>query len=408
MQEKSFPIFLQKQKIVRPLINLKFFSLFTTLFFVPTALFADRLVTILPQSQIPDFLDDGAQSDLKNAIRQSLQFYSILPKNESFPLGARHVSVAELAASLEHFLNFLEQEPSPKELARFVRNEFQVYRSRGAKNQQDSKPRVIFTAYHEYFLSAKLSPDREYRYPIYAKPKDLKEFRKKNGQRIVRRQRGNNLVPYYTRKEIDSDKVLQGKGLEIAWSRSPLDILFLQIQGSGWIFVPGSDEKYHIRYAADNGHPYQSVGRALIESGAIPKAEFSRQKMIEFLEGLSEQERQMVLNVNPRYIFFEIVSATHQTRGSLAVPLTAGRSIATDPKIFPKGALAFIQTELPVQDANGRWSTKPLTRFVLNQDEGGAIQGAGRVDFFMGGGEEASLTAQRMWYPGELYFLLKK
>lgn len=369
---------------------------------------AEKELFLLRPSEVPDFLDDGDWADLKHAIQQSLQYYRLLPKNESLPLGKGRVKVSDLAASLEKFLEFLEEEPSKEELARWVRREFQVVRSGGAKNQGRPKPTVLFTAYHEYFLSAKLSPDQEYRYPLYAKPPDLIEFRKKNGERIVRRKKGKKLVRYYTRKEIDSKKVLKGRGLEIAWAKSPLDILFLQIQGSGWILVPGSNEKYHIRYAADNGHPYRSVGRHLIESGAIPKEKFSREKMIEYLEGLPEKKRQQVLNHNPRYIFFEVVSATHPTRGSLRVPLTAGRSIATDHKIFPKGALAFIETELPVEGSDGNWRTKPLTRFVLNQDEGGAIQGPGRVDFFIGGGEDAAKTAQRMWSPGELYFLLKK
>ena len=91
------------------------------------------------------------------------------------------------------------------------------------------------------------------------------------------------------------------------------------------------------------------------------------------------------------------------------VSLTAGRSIASDPKFYPPGALAWIKTARPAFDKDGiSVGTAPLARFVLNQDEGGAIKGAGRIDFFAGGGRDAELTAQKLWAPGELYFLIRK
>lgn len=367
------------------------------------------LILVEPE-QAFNFTDDSDLNSLKKAVGHSLTYYRQLQPERSFSFGEEECQVEELTQTLEHFQKFLENNPTPTEVNSFIRNEFLIYRSNLPDHQSGT-----FSAYYEHTLKAQLTSTQEYRYPIYARPADLVDVDlgqfepKKRGEKIVGRIEGKTFVPYYTREEIDSKRVLQGKGLELAWARDPLDILFLQVQGSGWIEVPGSTKTYHIRYAADNGRSFRSIGTVLIESGAISKKKFNRKKMVRYLKKQSEKERQFILNQNPRYIFFEIISSTNLTRGSLLVPLTAGRSIATDHKLYPKGALAWIKTEKPLFNKRGKFiGTKPLTRFVLNQDEGGAIKGVGRVDFFVGGGAEAEQTAQKFWFPGELYFFLKK
>jgi membrane-bound lytic murein transglycosylase A len=361
--------------------------------------------------EAPKLLDDSNLQDLKKAIEHSLEYYSGLPSSSSFLFGKDIYFAEDLAGSLAELSDFLKRDSSAAGLDRFIRSRFRIYRSRGAA----VSGKVTFSAYHEHSMKAALKPTEEYRYPIYARPPDLVDVVMENfdpqrkGERIVGRAEGKALVPYYTREEIDSKKVLQGKGLEIAWAKDPLDILFLQIQGSGWIQAPESSETFHIRYAGDNGRPFRSVGSVLIETGAIPKEQFNRAALVQYMKSQTEEKRQSILNQNPRYIFFEIVSSTNSTRGSLLVSLTAGRSIASDPKFYPQGALAWISTEKPAFDAEGKFAgTKPLSRFVLNQDEGGAIKGCGRIDFFAGGGVQAERMAQKLWYPGELYFFVKK
>jgi membrane-bound lytic murein transglycosylase A len=131
--------------------------------------------------------------------------------------------------------------------------------------------------------------------------------------------------------------------------------------------------------------------------------------MVEYLNALPDEARQKALNVNPRYIFFELAPSTTPTRGSLMVPLTAERSIASDPQCYPPGALAWIRTQRPVVDEQGQVKgLKNLSRFVLSQDEGGAIKGPGRIDFFVGKGLRAEKTAESLWYPGELYFFVRR
>lgn len=361
---------------------------------------------------IPSFADDGDLESLKKSVASSLSFYEALPSTAVFHFGADVLPRDAFLSGLKIFHAFLQNNPGPSEIDAFVKKEFDVYRAAGVRG---SSVPVLYSSYYEHTLKARLAPDREYRYPLYARPPDLVDVPMENfdsrrkGERVVGRVEGGSLVPYYSREEIDSRGVLKGRGLEIAWARDPLDIAFLQVQGSGWIEIPDSTQTYHIRYAGDNGLKFKSIGTRLIETGAIPRAAFSRERMVDHMHSLSESEQRAVLNANPRYIFFELVSSTHLTRGSLMVPLTAGRSVATDPKIYPQGALAWIETQKPSFDGRGAFAgPQKMRRFVLNQDEGGAIQGPGRVDFFAGGGALAEKTAMRLWYPGRLYFFLKK
>ncbi|OGR50784.1 MAG: hypothetical protein A3I11_06660 [Elusimicrobia bacterium RIFCSPLOWO2_02_FULL_39_32] len=369
------------------------------------------LLVLLDKNEIPVFDDDADLDSLKNALLQSLNYYAGLPKETNFNFGKDVYSLQSLTDSLKFLENYLEQSPSKEEFSRFIRDHFLIYRSCG----MGSKGLVTFSAYYEYTLSASLKEDSIYKVPLYARPPDLLDVYLENfdpskrGERIVGRADGKNLIPYYTRQEIDSFKILENKNLEIAWAKDPLDILFLQIQGSGWLEIKDSTETFHIRYAGDNGRKFKSVGLYLIESGQILKKDFSRKKMVDVLSQLPEEKRQEVLNQNPRYVFFEVTSPTTPTRGSLLVYLTPGRSIASDPKVFPQGALAWFNTEKSVFDKKGKIiGKKPLKRFVLNQDEGGAIKGAGRIDFFVGRGQEAQKMAESFWSEGDLYFFIKK
>jgi membrane-bound lytic murein transglycosylase A len=186
----------------------------------------------------------------------------------------------------------------------------------------------------------------------------------------------------------------------------PVDAFFLQIEGSGRLrLVDGSTR--HVNYAGANGHPYRSIGKILIETGEIDPEAMSMQEVKAWLRGHPEQARDL-LAANPSYVFFEL--ADTGPYGNIGVPLTPERSIATDPAIFPKGALGYITTEEAVVAPDGHtvvgW--RPLTRFALNQDAGGAIRGPGRVDLFWGAGDGAAVRAGHLRHEGHLYWLLLK
>ena len=158
-------------------------------------------------------------------------------------------------------------------------------------------------------------------------------------------------------------------------------------------------------YDGANGRPYKSIGKYLIDTGAMTKENMSMQAIREYLRTHPDKLTE-ILNENPSYVFFRL--DTGPSLGNISVPLTPGRSIATDSKLFPKGALGFIAAQKPVIENGAIKAWVPFTRFVLNQDTGGAIKGPGRADLFFGQGADAELTAGNFQHEGELYFLMRK
>jgi membrane-bound lytic murein transglycosylase A len=211
--------------------------------------------------------------------------------------------------------------------------------------------------------------------------------------------------PYYSRREIDDLGVLRGRNLEVAWVKNSIDLFFLHIQGSGLLRLRDG-RQVTVGYAAQNGLPYRSIGRLLIDNGKVPKEEMSMQRLRRYLtEHPSEQNE--IFAYNDSYVFFRLNQGG--PLGSLDVPVTAGRSIATDSRLFPRGALALVQMEIPVIGAQGELAGwRPVTRLVLNQDTGGAIRGPQRADYYFGTGDEAGALAGYMNRQGRLYFLVRK
>jgi membrane-bound lytic murein transglycosylase A len=352
---------------------------------------AGALIRLSP-SEFPTLYDDGSLQDLAESIQQSATYYRSLPSGHSFPFGPDVYTAEEMADSLDYFLYLMRGDVSTRTEA--LKRDFHVYASVGS----DGNGTVVYSAYYEHSLKASLVKTKRFRYPLYGRPADLEEERLANGERRVFRKVGMGRSLYYTRAEIDGGQVLAGRGLEIAWADDPVEIFFLQVQGSGWLLLPDGS-RLRVRYAGNNGHPYASVGGYMIEQGIVPRKEFSRKSMVAYLASHPDK-RQGILNINSRYIFFQIDrgSLKEKTVGSLNLPLTPGRSVATDPQVFPPGALAWMST-------SGR---KNVQRFVLSQDEGGAIKGPARVDYFVGSGEEAETYAVGLWEKGRLFFLVKK
>ena len=236
---------------------------------------------------------------------------------------------------------------------------------------------------------------------------DLSPFSEElRGKSIIARVEGKNVLPYFERDQIEDRKVLAGKDLEIAWLKDPVDVAFLQIQGSGRLQLKQGGSM-GVGYAAKNGRPFRSIGRYLLDKGLLSREELSMQRIRRFLAEHPEMLDE-VLNHNPSYVFFRVLG-DGPVVGNISVPLTPGRSLALDYRLFPKGALAFITLEKPVIGDMGEitgW--KNFSRFVLNQDTGGAIRGAGRADLFWGSGSYAEVAAGHTKHDGDLYILIKK
>ncbi len=269
----------------------------------------------------------------------------------------------------------------------------------------DGSEQGMITGYYEPLLKGSRVKTARFRYPLYGVPDDLLEidlgdaYPQLKGQRLRGRVEGRRVVPYYSRAQIDAGTPgLQGR--ELFWVDDAVDLFFLQIQGSGRIELPdGSVVK--VGYADQNGLPYVSIGRKLVEAGAFKLEEASMQRIKEWADK-HPQKLMAMLEQDASYVFFrEMPNELTAPLGALGVPLTNEYSLAVDPKTIPLGAPVFLSTTLPNTNA-------PLNRLMLAQDTGGAIRGAVRADFFWGYGENAANLAGRMKQPGRLWVLFPR
>ena len=213
--------------------------------------------------------------------------------------------------------------------------------------------------------------------------------------RLRGRLEGKRVVPYYNRAEIDNGAVPL-KGKEIAWVDNAVELFFLQIQGSGQLLL---DDGARIRagYAEQNGHPYRSVGRYLVDRGELQLERASMQGIKDWASA-NPGKLQDALNHNASYVFFRELPVEAGPTGALGVPLSAEYSIAVDRRYTPLGAPVYLATTYPN-------SQQPLERLMVAQDTGGAIRGAVRADFYWGAGEEAAALAGRMRQRGRTWIL---
>jgi membrane-bound lytic murein transglycosylase A len=355
----------------------------------------------------PKFQDDMDFSSLAQAIRRNLEYLNKLDPENVFYYGPQKYTCQQVRDSQEAFLKIILENPDSSELNKKIKKHFLVYRAAGRVGNN----KVLFTGYFEPVFEGSLTRDETFKYPIYRQPDDLlkidlslfkKEF---EGKRIIARIEGREVLPYFSRQQIEEEKVLQGQDLEIAWLKDPVDVTFLHIQGSGRLRLPVGNT-ISVGYQASNGLAYQSIGRYMLDKGLLGREEMSMQGIRNYLSEHPESIGE-VLNHNPSYVFFRFLE--DGPLGNISVPLTPNRSVALDSRLFPKGALCFVSTQKPVVDNNGEitgWTN--FSRFVLNQDTGGAIRGAGRADIFWGSGPYAEVAAGNLQHDGELYVLIKK
>jgi membrane-bound lytic murein transglycosylase A len=355
----------------------------------------------------PDFLDDMTYDGLEDSILQSLSYLNKIPADRQFIFGEDQFNTEHMIKSLQHFLDYIQSRPPRRELKKFIQSDFRIYRSVGRNGQGE----VLYTGYYEPLLKGSLVRSERYRFPIYTRPRDLitidlSLFHEKfKGEKIIGRYTDQSVVPYYDRSEIETGGVLADKARVLAWAEDPVDVFFLQIQGSGKVQLDNGNV-FNVHYQATNGRPYRSIGKLLIDEEKISVADMSMQKIREYLNNHPD-EIDAVLNYNPSYVFFKI--EPNGPLGNINVKLTPGRSIALDRRIFPPAALAFIETQKPLLDDAGEiHSWQRFSRFVLNQDTGGAIKGPGRADLFWGNGPYAEIAAGHLKHTGELYFLVLK
>lgn len=257
------------------------------------------------------------------------------------------------------------------------------------------------TGYYEPVLRGSRTRDTVNRFPIFGVPDDLIVVDLGNvapetrNLRLRGRVDGRRLVPYYTRAEIDA-RGETFKAPIIGWTSDPIELFFLQIQGSGQLELENGD-RVRLAYADQNGHPYRSLGRYLVDRGEMTLDQASMQG-IKTWAAANPGKLQDALNVNASYVFFRESTDPRGIVGALGVPLVPQYSLAVDRRFIPLGAPVFLATTFPLSD-------QPLVRLAAAHDTGGAIRGAVRADFFWGTGPDAGVSAGRMRQPGKMWLL---
>jgi membrane-bound lytic murein transglycosylase A len=360
-----------------------------------------ELLSLVAASNIA-FADDLDLASLELAIERSVQYYETNGRDRVYRIADRSVDARQLKETLTAFRALMHEAANNTDLSKKITEVFDVYRVAGP----DEDRRTLFTGYYEPLLEGSLTKSEKYKYPLYRVPDDLIVKRLAPNENKIGRMQGGEFVPYFSRREIDVGGVLRGKNLELIWVADPVDLFFLHVQGSGKIKLE-DETLLTVSFAQTNGRPFRSITRFMLDQGKIKSREASYSNVKAILKEREVQELYEILSHNESYIFFRFVDK--EPLGSLSVPVTPGRSIATDPDYFPEGALAFIRLRKPVFDAEGNILQRvSFSRFVLSQDKGSAIKGPGRVDLFCGFGARAEATAGTLKEKGELYFLIKK
>lgn len=334
--------------------------------------------------------EKGDKEALLTAINHSLRYLrspQAVQAYRRYPISG--ITRTKVIRSLERFRQLVVSSKSPEQLQAAVRQEFVFYQAAG----KDGEGTVGFTGYFEPTYRASRTRTAEYRYPLYRLPANF----------------GSWSRPHPTRLELEGedgmtpDRRLQG--LELVWLRDRMEAFLVQVQGSARLQLTDGSVMT-VGFAGKTDRPYKSIGRELVNDGKMQLEGLTLPALLEYFQS-SPAEMNQYLPRNPSFVFFRNTGGTPAI-GSLRVPVTPERSIATDKSLMPPGALALIEAQIPYPDRSGQLEQRRVNRYVLDQDTGGAIKGPGRVDIFMGTGTQAGDRAGLINSTGQLYYLLLK
>jgi len=335
--------------------------------------------------------NESERQSLQKAIDNSLDYLSTPKAEQNYLQYSRSpFNLDRVERSLIRFRQLLLTTNSPAELEQVLKQEFIFYQSTGKDNQGT----VDFTGYFEPTYPASRVRTAEYRYPLYRQPTNFANWDQ----------------PHPTRAQLEGKDGLSSNksilsGYELVWLRDRLEAFLVQVQGSAKLTMTDGSTM-SVGYDGTTNYPYVSIGGELVKDGVFAQEELSLPKLIAYFTADRAQLDQYIPR-NNRFIFFRETNGA-PPKGSLGVPVTGDRSIATDKSLMPPGALALIVAPIPDVEATGEIATQVVSRYVLDQDTGSAIKGAGRVDIFLGSGEVAGERAGRLNGSGSLYYLLLK
>ncbi len=360
----------------------------------------------LAAQEIPVFTDDDNMRDLELAITRQLKRYQTRDLSGKINMGGHRYPQKLAKESLIVFLQLVKSfnvcgTNTPitlcyESLNAEIRNRFDVF----APDLQPGDPRfgeendTLFTGYHTHLIEARSRPTARFKYPIYKKPSGQAQF--------------------FTRGDIDFKGKLKNKGLELGYTDNLFDLYLLHVQGGGYVKVEENNtvSSFYLSYRASNDHRWQWISKYMKEKGYITNGSNAAQR--KFLNANPERHEE-IYSTNPNYIFYDRTSKSPV--GSDTTPVTGGRSIATDSSLYGfKGLITFVESERPVdtgiydmeQEDSSQIAFQPFSRFLLDQDTGGAIDGKGRADIYFGQTDYAFFAANYQQKTGKLRYLMLK
>ena len=352
---------------------------------------ASALIPLGPGEPRPDYAGDWSQRQaILPALDRSIEWTSKASAARHFPIAG--ISHERALKSLQRFREILTTSPSAADFKQQLDKEFTVYKSAGWDGAGGG---VLFTGYCTPILDGSRERTDVCRYPLYALPPDLAKDKDGN---ILGQQTASGLQPYPDRRTIESSGLLAGKGLELAWLKSPLDAYIAHVNGSAVIRLPDG-ALFRLGYAGKNRSPYTSLRGELVRDGKL-KAEEANLASIREWAAAHPDEVPAYLARNASYVFFTPIEGN--PRGSLNVEVSPERTLATDKALFPRGAITFVDSRPP---SGTRRNAKPFHSIMFDQDTGEAIRTAGRADIYLGMGPAAERLAGATEEEGQLYYL---
>ncbi len=351
---------------------------------------AAALLKLGPNERKPDLAVTWTErADLLPALERSIQWTRLEYAQQFFPMAG--ISHPRALRSLERFRELLETAESGSEFDARILAEFDWFKSAGWNGEGGG---VLFTGYFTPILDGRLARDAVYTEPLYALPDDLE---KGADGTILGQRTGEGLAPYPTRRTIEASGMLAGRDLELAWLHDPLDAFIAHVNGSAFIRLQDGS-LYRLGYSGKNGQPYSSLGAELIKNGEVSAEDMSLSAIRRWAR-LNPAKIDEYIAANDSYVFFTPIEGN--PRGSLNVEATAERTLATDKRLFPRGALVYVETSR----ADPAAAIAPPGKMMLDQDTGGAIRTAGRGDIYFGIGEDAERRAGSTRAEGQMYYL---
>lgn len=339
---------------------------------------------ITDPSQIPDYTKACSDLDgLLEAINNSLLYMAKPSSDRFYPYG--DITHERAVKSLQELKKLVSSGMSPEELNKVLRTKFDTYISVGCDNQGT----VLFTGYYTPIFNGSMTRTDRFKYPLYKTPASL--VKGPDGTILGQKNPDGKISKLPSRKDMNASGLL--KGNELVWLADAFEVYIVHVQGSAKIRLPdGKIETIH--YDAHNGWDYESIVPKMIADGKMSGKIMNLKVLIDYFKEHPDEVDTYVTN-NPRFVFFK--RDPGEPRGSINVPVTPFRTIATDKSIYPRAMFTFVAVDLQ----------RPVG-FALDQDTGGAIRAAGRCDVYKGVGDRAGELAGGTYREGQLYYLFIK